>query len=123
MSNGWKLDRACRDALLAQFPPRYPRADADHVTLWSSAAGGMAAEPPPPVGQARIIGRADDGKGVEAMVVEIDGGTTRPDGGTWHITLSLGEGREAKESNTVIAACGFTSIDHGPALMLTPGHW
>lgn len=122
MSNGWKLDRACRGALLAQFPPRYARADADHVTL-SSAAGGVAADPPPPVGQARIIGRADDGKGVEAMVVEIDGGTTRPDGGTWHVTWSLAEGREAKESNNVIAECGFTPIDDGPTLILTPGHW
>lgn len=123
MSNGWKLERACRAALLEQFPPRYARADADHVTLWSRAAGGMAAEPPPSVGKARIIGRADDGRGVEAMVVEIDGSTTRPDGGTLHITWSLAEGREAKESNAVIAEHGFTPIDDGPPLALIPGHW
>jgi hypothetical protein len=71
---------------------------------------------------ARIIGRADDGNGVEAMVVALDGSSSRPDGGTWHVTWSLGEGRKAKESNDVIAAYGWTAMD-GPDLLLTPARW
>lgn len=122
MTTGWKLDRAQRDDLLARYPPRYATAVADHVTLLSNQAGGATADPPAPAGEARIVGHADDGAGVEAMVVAIDGSTDRPDGGTWHVTWSLGEGRAARESNTVIAERDWTPLD-GPVLDLSPARW
>lgn len=122
MTTGWKLDRDRRAELLARFPPRYALAVADHVTLLSNGVGGAAADPPGPVSQARIVGRADDGAGVEAMVVEIDGGTARPDGSTWHVTWSLAEGRAARESNDVIAALGWQALDGGE-LALSPARW
>ena len=61
----------------------------------------------------RIIGRADDDEGVEAMVVEIDGTSDRPDGSTFHITWSLdrAKGRGAIESNDVIRERGWTAFD------------
>lgn len=117
MTLGWKLDRDQRDTLLAALPPRYEIAVADHVTLSISGTGL-----PDPVSTAQIIGRADDGSGVEAYVVAIDGTTHRPGGGTWHITWSLAEGRAAKESNDVIAALGWTSVP-AISLKLTPAHW
>lgn len=83
-----KLSRGCR---------RIP------VTLRARVADG-AALPPPCV--AAIVGRSDDGRGVEAMVVQIDGSTGRPDGSTYHITWSLQPGRKAVESNDVIAKAG-----------------
>ena len=55
------------------------------------------------------------------VVVEIDGATTRPDGGTWHVTWSLGEGRRAQESNNVIAR-GWEPCDPEP-LVLIPASW
>lgn len=119
MTTGWKLDRRQRDELLRQYPPRYATVVADHVTLKAQENSEAA---PPPIGTARIVGRADDQCGVEAMVVEIDGGTTRPDGGTWHITWSLAEGRRARESNDVIAMRGCDPLE-GPALRLTPAMW
>lgn len=122
MTTGWKLDRAQREDLLVRYPPRYGEGVADHVTLLSNAAGGAQADPPAPVGEARIVGRADDGLGVEAFVVSIDGSTDRPDGSTWHITWSLAEGRAAKESNAVLAARGWEPLD-GPLLMLEPARW
>ena len=64
---GWKLDRSEREQLLRRFPPRYPQAVADHVTLQPGEG------PLPPEVSAAIVGRADDGDGVEAMVVSIDG--------------------------------------------------
>ena len=100
---GWKLDRGQREQLLQRFPPRYPTAVADHVTLETTA---QSAPLPRPV-TAVIVGHADDGEGVEAMVATIDGTTDRPDGSTYHITWSLGPGRRAKESNDVIAARGW----------------
>jgi hypothetical protein len=123
MTTGWKLDLEQRAQLLVQYPPRYPRPIADHVTF-KPPADAATEEPalPAPAGSARVIGRADDGTGVEALVVALDGSTRRPDGGTWHVTWSLAEGREAKESNTVIAARGWTALD-GPDLALTPARW
>src|SRR4051794_7980117 len=89
---GWKLDRAQRRELLQQFPPRYADAIADHVTLQSKAS---AVAPLPEETMGEIVGRADDGRGVEAMVVSIGGGTDRPDGSSYHITWSLADGRHA----------------------------
>lgn len=117
MTLGWKLDRAQRDTLLAALPPRYELSVADHVTL--SVKGS---ELPEPVTTSAIVGHADDGRGVEAYVVEINGSTTRPDGGTWHITWSLAEHRAAKESNDVIADLGWTCTPQ-IAVTLLPAHW
>ena len=116
---GWKLDRDQRRELLQQFPPHYPRVDADHVTL-RRAAGD---EPLPSEVEAEIVGRADDGAGVEVMVVRLGGTTDRPDGSTWHITWSLAEGRHARESNDVIAAHGWTPFDLPMPLLLAPARW
>jgi hypothetical protein len=68
---------------------------ADHVTLMSGA-GDM---PLPTCRRGEVIGRADDGDGVKALVVSIDGSSARPDGGTYHITWSLdqAQGRGAVE--------------------------
>ena len=121
MNTGWKLTRDCRTALLERHPPRYAKAVADHVTFKGPGGGGED-RAPPPVRSARIIGRADDGAGVEAFVVEIDGDTGRPDGGTWHVTWSLGEGRSARESNAVIAEHGWKPCG-AEDLELSPARW
>ena len=104
---GWKLDRGEREGLLARFPPRYPAAVADHVTLETTAESTSL----PLQVAAEIVGHADDGAGVEAMVVTIDGTTDRPDGSTFHITWSLGPGRRAKESNDVLRDSGWSAME------------
>jgi hypothetical protein len=114
---GWKLDREQRRELLQQFPPRYPNVVADHVTLQSKAADDA---PRPEESEGEIVGRVDDGKGVEAMVVSIGGTTDRPDGGTYHITWSLEDGREAKESNDVLAAQSWVIFDLPMPVQLQP---
>jgi hypothetical protein len=113
---GWLVDPAQRDALLARFPPRYPRVVAHHVTLKfgereAGSPGAVAAE---------IVGEADDGAGVQALVVRIDGAEARPDGGTFHITWSLAPGREARESNDVIAERGWRSLVEPAPVRLLP---
>jgi hypothetical protein len=117
---GWKLDREQRKELLQQFPPRYPDVDADHVTLRIETPGDSAL-PGEDLGE--IVGRADDGRGVEAIVVAIAGTTDRPDGGTYHITWSLGAGRKAQESNDVLATLGWTALDLPVPVKLTPSRW
>jgi hypothetical protein len=117
---GWKLDPDQRAELLLQFPPRYPNVVADHVTLEAGAPPGA---PLPPNADAEIVGRADDGDGVEAMVVRLGGTTDRPDGSTYHITWSLAEGRRAKESNDVIAREGWRDFDLPMPVRLIPARW
>ena len=116
----WKLDRNQRAELLQQFPPRYPNVDADHVTL-KYGAGKKAPVPEETVGE--IVGRADDGNGVECMVVRIGGTTDRPDGSTYHITWSLADGRKAVESNDVLAAQGWEPIELPMPVQLAPARW
>jgi hypothetical protein len=117
---GWKLDREQRKELLQQFPPRYRNIDADHVTLRTRAAEDSAL-PDETLGE--IVGRADDGRGVEAMVVAIGGTTDRPDGSTYHITWSLEPGREAQESNDVLAGREWVALDLPMPVRLRPERW
>ena len=117
---GWEVDRAQRQELLLQFEPRYANVVADHVTLAAKVKkdaalpGGVTAE---------IVGRADDGEGVEALVVSIGGTTERPDGSIYHITWSLGPGRRAKESNDVIKARGWQKLELPMPVKLAPRSW
>lgn len=117
---GWKLDREQRKELLQQFPPRYPNVVADHVTLQAKAAAGA---PLPDETLGEIVGRADDGKGVEALVVAIGGTTDRPDGSTYHITWSLADGRRARESNDVLAAGDWQRFDLPMPVKLQPARF
>ena len=112
---GWAVDEAERAALLARFPPRYPEVVADHVTL---KLGKTPRLPTPTIGE--IVGEADDGRGVQAMVVRIDGTTDRPDGSTYHMTWSLGPGREAKESNDVLKTLGWRPLPQPVPVRLKP---
>lgn len=95
---------------------------ADHVTLASRRDGPR---PAPTATQGLIVGRVDDGAGVEALVVAIDGTTDRPDGSTYHITWSLdrARGRRAVESNQVIAAQGWEALPEPVPVTLSPSRF
>lgn len=115
---GWLVDEADRDRLLARIPPAYPHVIAHHVTLRRPRGKDDAA---PPADSAEVVGVADDGEGVQALVVRLNGTTDRPDGSTYHITWSLAPGRDAKESNDVIAERGWTPLPEPLPVRLTPG--
>lgn len=117
---GWKLDGDQRKELLQQFPPKFEQVVADHVTL-AARASSSARLPCEQHGE--IVGRSDDGDGVEAMVVAIEGTTDRPDGSTYHITWSLSPGRRAMESNDVIAKLGWTPLDLPMPVKLDPARF
>ena len=117
---GWKLDREQRKELLQQFPPQFSNVVADHVTLKSRAS---PAAPLPNETHGEIVGRTSDNKGVEAMVVRIEGTTDRPGGGTYHITWSLADGRRAKESNDVLAGRGWEPIELPMPVKLEPARF
>jgi hypothetical protein len=117
---GWKLPPAERAQLLQWFEPNYENVVADHVTL---RTGATPATPLPRRPEARIVGRADDGRSLECLVVELDGTTDRPDGSTYHITWSLGPGREARESNDVLREMGWQRLAAPLPVTLEPARF
>ena len=118
---GWKLDGEQRSWLLNLFSSAYPDVIADHVTLSS----GPDKTRPPKDTNAEIVGQVDDGAGVQAFVVRIDGTTDRPDGSTYHITWSIdrSKGRRAHDSNDVIRTLGWQSLEQPIPITLKGASW
>ncbi|GGC73301.1 hypothetical protein GCM10011504_58370 [Siccirubricoccus deserti] len=114
---GWLLHPEDRNGLMAVFPPAYPEVVAHHVTLKSGVPQDF---PLPTETEGFVVGMANDGAGVQALVVEIGGRTRRPDGSTYHITWSLGPGRRAVESNDVIRERGWTAAGERHRVRLEP---
>ena len=119
---GWKLDHASREFLVDIFPPRWRDLVADHITFDTQAS---LSDPVPPKPEAAVIGHADDGDGLEALVVSIAGNCNRPDGSIFHITWSLDRdrGRQAIESNAVLANHGWRPLAVPIAIELTPARF
>jgi hypothetical protein len=117
---GWKLRKAEREKLIERFPPRYANVIADHVTLSTDATRRT---PLPPAPRARIVGRADDRRSLECLVVQLDGSTDRPDGSTFHVTWSLGPGRRARESNDLLLDRGWEPLDLPIDVALDPARF
>lgn len=120
MPVGWIIEPECRERLLALFPPHYARTVARHVTRHAVAEPNAA--PPPAIGHARIVGRIDDGQGLEALVVALDGSTARPDGGAWHVIWSLAEDRMPQECSALLASKGWEPCEGG-TIRLAPAVW
>lgn len=106
---GWLLPQDERARLLDLITPAYPDVVAHHVTL---SFGVPADTPAPENAMGEVVGIVDDGAGVQALVVRVNGTTQRPDGSTFHITWSLDKaaGRKAVHSNAVIRAMGWQKL-------------
>lgn len=102
------LDQGSRDALEKRFPPKYPNFIGHHVTVQFGIPANS--EPPPPA-QLKVVGYADSGDGLEALVVSVNGSSTRPDGKIYHITWSLDTSKyKPVDSNELLKAKRFTIV-------------
>jgi hypothetical protein len=110
-----------RELLLRLFPPNFEIVVADLVTRRAGATPDTPLPNKPD--SSEVVGRADDGKSLECLVVELDGTTDRPDGSTYHITWSLGPGRRARESNDVLRDQGWEHIEAPIAVELEPARF
>jgi hypothetical protein len=106
------LTQESREKLAKQFPPKFPVWIGHHVTH----RFGVPNTPNVPYGEQthgnfEVIGYAE-GDGIEALVVRVVGRTSRPDGGTYHITWSLdpAKDRRPKDSNALIAKRGWEVV-------------
>lgn len=83
--NAYTFTDETKKTLLAALPPKYSTIAADHIT---QNFGVQTGTPIPEAKSAKIIGVADDDRGIQALVVEINGERIRPDGKPFHITWS-----------------------------------
>jgi hypothetical protein len=106
----YELDKKSRQALAAVFPPKYADFVGHHITLRMAKKNDSKLPSMP--NSVKVVGYADDGDGLEVLVVEINGKTSRPDGKTFHITWSLdrSKGKKPVHSNGLVAN-GFTRVD------------
>lgn len=114
---GWALPETEREHLLAYFKPAYPDVIAHHVTMAFGVDENTAL---PEATRGTIVGIADDREKVQALVVEIDGTTDRPDGSTYHITWSIDREKGGKpvQSNQVIKDHGWESVPRIPVKLV-----
>jgi len=96
----YELDKKSRRSLAATFPPKYPEFIGHHIT-YKMGKGDLPAMPK----SVKVVGYADDGDGLEALVVEINGKRNRPDCNIYHVTWSLdrSKGRKPMHSNGLVA--------------------
>ena len=101
--SGWRLlDRVgLMDELAKQGAgPVHPHLDLEHITF----EYGPGAQLPDEIGYAWVVAVAADDR-VQALICTstLDGDSTRPDGGTYHVTYSLAPQARPVESNVMLA--------------------
>lgn len=97
----FELDQASRSKLAQTFAPKFPEFIGHHITF---KMGVKSDTPLPEATSFRVVGYACDPAGIECLVVEVDGTTTRKDGRTYHCTWSLdrGAGFKPVKSNDLL---------------------
>src|SRR3990170_4991963 len=76
-----------RAELIRKCSPKYPDINAHHITYKFPASSSEELPPEPKIVQ--VVGYSHAVGGLEALIVKIDNNIMRPDGGIFHITLSL----------------------------------
>lgn len=103
------ISEQSRQQLATIFEPKYPEWIGHHITHQFGVGKDVEM---PELPEVYVVGYADDGTSLEALVVAVNGSTERPDGGTYHITWSLDrdKGRKPVHSNDLIATQRYKKI-------------
>lgn len=98
MYTGYELSSSSRKKLRTLFPPIYPNFLGHHITeKFGETNPDNIPETPTDV---KVVGYVNDNKGIEGLLVSIDGSTKRPDGSMYHITWSLDSSKGYKPAHT-----------------------
>lgn len=104
------LAPASRTELLRQFKPKFKKIVCHHVTVEFNLTDETLVVLQEELKDATVeVVGYQSGEGVECLVCSVNGSRKRPDGKTYHITLSLAAGHKAVESNQLIATQGYQS--------------
>jgi hypothetical protein len=116
---GWELPEHERTKLLEIVKPSYPDVIAHHVTFKFGVKQGY---PLPTQTHGEVVGVADDGNRVQALVVTVGGDVYNADNRIMHITWSLDKAKGAKAymSNQVIGDGNFTRLEQKIPITLEP---
>ena len=108
----YTLNDQQRNYLLSTFEPLYSKVIAHHVT-WKFGVTDEEVAIANQNGMFEVVGEADSGDGLQALVVQIDDSLERPDGGTFHITWSLEPTKyKPVDSNKLIAEGTWNYLDN-----------
>ena len=120
MYTAYVLSDESRDLLMKKYPPKYQRVIAHHITVKFGVPEGTE---PPADADIKVVGYADSGDGIEALVVVIDGNSQRGNGQYFHITWSLDPDKyKPVDSNKLIGYNNYTltlptAINAEPAVL------
>lgn len=122
---GWELAAVSRNTLLGLFPPKFPKVIGHHITF-KFGTGDMSAMPE--LLSASVVGYTSDHRGIEGLIVAINGTTDRPDGSTYHITWSLDPNLQYNEkmvykpvvTNLIIKTHGWLKLHTPINISVTP---
>ena len=106
MYSGYELSEESRNKLKMLLVPIFNNFMGHHIT----EKFGVAADYPTPEmpDSVVVVGRAIDKKlEVDALLVEINGSSNRPDGSKYHITWSLGANAKPVDSNKIINSAEY----------------
>ncbi len=99
----YEIDKDSKAMLMEKFPPKYPEAKYDHITI---CMGGLGAQKPEPAEKIEVVGTADDGNGIEVLIVKVNDTALRKDGKPWHVTGSYDPSKNAPAAFDVFAKPG-----------------
>lgn len=102
MYTAYVLPESERQRLQKMFPPKYDEVIGHHITEQFGVPKGT--EPVRQPVSFRVVGEADSGDGLQALVIAVDNRLIRPDGKTYHITWSLDRSvYKPVDSNSLVA--------------------
>jgi len=105
--SGYAINHESQQLLLSRIAPAFEHTSAHHITHLY----GVPEEMPPHATTATVIAVAQNDR-AQAAIVEINGSTERPNGQTYHITISYDKagGASAKDSNQAIQTSDWTPV-------------
>lgn len=117
----YELSDESKKELKNRFPPKYPDFIGHHITVEFGVPYDTNLIPLKPK-EVKVVGYKEDLKGLEALVVSVDGKTKRKDGGVYHITWSLDKSKGFKpvDSNKLLKN-EYTKIEPNIEIKTEPG--
>lgn len=103
----FQLNKDSQKELLNTFKPSFENIKCHHITY---KFGVAPTDKLPSQTEGYVVGYKK-GEGIEALVVEINFKSLRPDGKLYHITLSHDNNHKPVQSNNLLADNKYTKLD------------